>query len=269
MFFELKYGITDFIGITANLAHQSQGERAQMEIIVAPPEPSIQTSQLTETVGFTDLYLGTDLRLPIKTRLFDLAASVGINLPTAKYKPDQPTHEIGSDGSNTTIFYHFNNNWGNGVPVANVSGQFKIRSNQWAFYCSGYYKQGLKEGESLTWKYFMENGNIKYSSEPFAYSLNSETGYDFSIEYQPIPWLNIFSAFEGYKSSNGWSDATTKKVRNPDSSLQAIIPGFEILVTSKFWLKQQLFFPISGMNNFSPFGITTSVSYNFFPFYKR
>ena len=268
-FFEARYGILEYIGINASIAHKSEAERAQMSLLLASPDPSIETSQVTDIKGFTDLYLGIDARLPVKTKIFELGGSAGINLPTAKSNPDQPTHEYNYDPSYVTLLYHFNNHWGRGVPVSNFGGQFKLRTGLWGLYGSWIYRKALKEGESITWKYYLENNKIQYYSETYQYALSAETDYLFRLEYQPIPWVNVFAAFQGYSSSKGWSEKTTKKVAEPIRSFNSLNPGFEIVVTPKFWLRQQMIIPLGGKNDFGPFGITTSVSYNLFPFYRH
>jgi hypothetical protein len=187
-------------------------------------------------------------------------------LPTAKHEPDQPSHVYNDDPAYITLLYHYTNHWGYGVPVANVGAQFKIRANKWGFYGSAYYRRALREGKNVHWRFHLEDNSIIYESESYAYMLNSETGYIFSIEYQPIPWMNIFTSLQGYRCANGWSEQTARKVSEFQKSFSSINPGFEITATSRFWLRQQMIIPLGGRNDFGPFGITTSASYNLFPF---
>ena len=266
LFFNIRYGVLEFLEVEASIANKSESNRQQQELLLSDYDPTIEINHLTEIKGFTDLYLGTNIRLPVDYHFFDLAGTMGIFLPTAKYQPDRPLDEYNYDPQYVTLLIHNINRWGNGVPVLNYGGQIKIRAGNWGLYGSYFYRKALKEGSNINWTSNLENNQITYTSETYNYSLSGEKEFQVTAQYQAIPWLNFFASLQGIQSSNGWSEITYQKVQEPMKSFTSLNPGFEIIITSKFWLREQMMFPLGGRNDYGPFGIYLSLRYNLFPF---
>jgi len=227
---------------------------------------------LREYSGLEDLFLGLDLRAPFKTRKIDLAVTLGVSLPLASFEPKQPEHtfEFVDEGGTTMnqFTYRYYYPLGKGITIAHLGGMVKYRTSQWAFSTRMDYQHGLKDGKSFEWRHQLNSDDeFEYRQDPFTYRLPDSFTYVAEIEYQPLPWFDIFLNVSGYMASKGWTSSLEDlKIALPEQSFTMVSPGFEIIVTPKLWLRERINFSVAGKSYEAPFGFQTSVIYNFFPF---
>jgi len=262
---DIKYGFLDILQLNVILNHVTNIQREQpINIITAPLVDITETSRLN---GLEDVFVGVDFLVPWQTRKIDLVFSGGVTLPTANHEPDQPSHTFDDTNGFVDIDYVFNENRGLGVIKTFVGTQFKYRLDNFAF--SAFFRYGfpIEESESLIWDHRVTSANdFQYQSRPFSISpSDSYTGL-IEVEYQLYPWIDLFLDIEQRGTVGGWTEETGNRIALPEERLTFINPGVEILLTTKFWLRQRVVFAISGESALSPFSVQTALIYNFFPF---
>ena len=88
---DLRYGITQFIQLTTALTATQHVIKYRSEYISAEEDdPAVSHSVQRDFSGVDDLFIGVDLRAPLKTRKLDLAIALGAFLPTASSEPAPP-----------------------------------------------------------------------------------------------------------------------------------------------------------------------------------
>jgi hypothetical protein len=270
---DMKYGLTDFIQVTGAIARSSHVLREQTRYIFPRnPEPVVMQQIVTHYSGLEDLFVAVDLRAPFKTRQIDLALTLGAYLPLSSSKPDKPDHSfeyVQKDDSQINKFtYRYHYPLGKGITVAQLGGMFKYRKAQWAVSARVDYQHALKDAKGFEWRHQLtEDHRFEYRKDPYSYRFPDSFSFYTEGEYQPLPWFDIFLNISGYSSSDGWiSPEQDLHVALPDQLMMAVSTGFEILVTSRLWLREGVNYTIAGRNYEAPFGFTTSLLYNFFPF---
>jgi len=269
---DLKYGINDFIQLNASISRAGNVVREQTRYIFPfEPEPVVMLNVLKEYSGLEDLFVGLDLRAPLKTRKVDVGLTLGASLPVSSFEPERPEHsfEAVTEGDATTnnFTYRYYYPLGKGIIIAQIGGIIKYRMTKWAFSTRVDYQHGLKDGESFEWKHQLTNNVFEYRQEPFTYRLPDSFSYAMEAEYQPLPWFDLFLNVSGFNASKGWTSLPEDlKLALPDQSVVFISPGFEIIVTPKLWLRERINFAVSGKNHEASFGFQTTLMYNFFPF---
>jgi len=266
---EMKYGILNFLEFQTVISRQSQAIREQNILILS--DPSTNSNTVKEYIGMEDIYVGINARYPFKTKKIDVELLSGISLPTANGNPDKPSNtltrinENGFDAVN--IEYRYNYNLGNGIPVAQLGGLVKYRMPNIAFSTQVLHRHGLEDGESYDWISQIDNNDqFHYRKDPYSFRLPDRLNYYVEVEFQPAPWFNFILNASGLTTARGWMEEDGVRTAIPDASLFSINPGFEILVTSKLWLRQRVLLPVSGKNYESATSFLTTISYNFFPF---
>jgi hypothetical protein len=270
---DMKYGLTDFIQFTGALAQSSHVIREQTRYIFPRnPEPAVIQQKVLNYSGLEDLFVAVDLRAPLKTPKIDLALTLGAYLPVSSSEPHKPDHSleyVQKDDSQVNKFtYRYHYPLGKGTTVAQLGGMFKYRRAQWAVSARVDYQHALKDVKGFEWRHQLTADNtFEYRKDPFTYRFPDSFSFHTEGEYQPLPWFDTFLNISGYSSSGGWtSPQRDLRVALPDQLMIAVSTGFEILVTSKLWLRERINYTVTGKNYEAPFGVTTSLLYNFFPF---
>jgi hypothetical protein len=268
---DLKYGINDFIQVNAAIGRSMNVLREKTHYITpASPEPVVAHQVLKKYSGLEDLYLGVDLRAPLKTRKVDAAITLGAHL--AAYEPAQPDHTfvaVQEDDEDVHRFtYRYNNRMGTGVTVARLGGMIKYRAAKWAVAARADYQHGLKVGKSFEWRHQLNHQNsFEYRKDPFIYQLRDALSYFAEVEYQPLTWLDFFLNASGYTSRDGWTSSEQDlKIAMPDQTHFVLSPGVEVIVTPRLWLRGRVNFSVSGESHEAPLAFQTSLMYNVFPF---
>ena len=262
VYFGLEFGVLEFFQLSARLSHNTQSFRS-LPLAIAGGPTFYQIFTVDERKGLEDLELGADLRIPFLPREIDVILYGGMTMPTAPHEPDQPEHTI---GGNTTVNLNYRSKWGRGVSTSTLGGILKYRLTDLAFTVQFDVNFPMEEGENIDWLFREVNGGFEYEQRSYAYDLPERYMFTGQIEYQLYPWLNIFGEGSYASSLGGWTEITGKRVANPEEIYIRFSPGAEILATGRFWLRQQLDFPISGQSVFSTFRIQTRLSYNLFAF---
>ena len=265
-FIDLRYGFFELLQLNVAFNYKSNVQREQPIIIFAAPEPAIQVNEENRLTGMEDIFVGVDFLVPLKTRKIDLALSLGVSAPTAKSETVQPSHAFEDLGDTQVISYNNNLNRGVGVVMTFLGAQFKYRLKDFAFTTFFRYGFPTAETENFEWRFRLVNDEFEYRSRIFNLApANTYFGL-VEIEYQLFPWIDLFLDIEQTGTSGGWSDETGQKVAFRDERLTFINPGIEILLTSRFWLRQKVVFAIEGENAMTPFSVQTALIYNLFPF---
>ncbi|MGD0342521.1 MAG: hypothetical protein ABSA76_12525, partial [Bacteroidales bacterium] len=153
---ELKYGITDFLELTAETYYSKHGIRSVTTENYSLTD-NITVNTLSTVQGMGDILLYSSLRFPMNYKWFDFAIRGGMYLPTAGYETPQPTNTI-TDATAANIYtvnYHFNSKNGNGVPVLLLSSALKFTLSKFSLEADFAYKDPTKEGQNIRWNQFL------------------------------------------------------------------------------------------------------------------
>lgn len=270
---DVKYGLTEFVQFSAALARTQQVVREET-IYIDPQDsdPVIAHEVINDHSGFEDLYIGFDLRAPLKTRRVDLMLIVGAHLPTSRFDAQQPDHSFRTSGTESEPVHHFTYRYkyarGRGITVARIGGMTKYRSRQWAISGRVDYEHGLVDGSGIEWRHQFEPGSgFEYRSIPYTFRLPDLFVYFMEVEYQARPSLDLFINCSGWTAFRGWmSSIDDLKVAIPYRTVLVCSPGAEVLLTPRLWVRGRANIAVTGKNTEAPLGVEATVMYNIFPF---
>jgi hypothetical protein len=268
---EVKYGITDFLEVSAETNYMKKGIRSESLTYISGIDQMITVNNLDESRGMSDLFLLGSIRLPMTYEFFDFRVTGGISFPTAKHEPLQPTHTVTNVilASIYTINYHYNNKNGSGVPVYLLSGAAKFTVSKFSFETNLILRDPVKEGENIRWSEMLQpNRTFTYFSNSYRYLLNRTITLDASLHYQAAGWLNIKLNANYYNSRGGWTEYYGNKYSNPEQKMVTLEPGLEIQISPALKIWQVAGLPLSGMNMDGPFYLYITLSFNMFPFMR-
>ncbi len=175
-FLEMKYGVTNFLELSAQTNYMKRGVRSVTESYYASVSDAILVNTVTETKGFGDILILASLRLPITYKWFDVSISGGTYIPSAKYQPAEPTHKVSNitAASAFTVDYHFNNKNGYGIPVWQLSGASKFTVSKFSLEADFTYRKPVNEGQNIRWDQELTVAKtFTYSNNTYKYLLNS------------------------------------------------------------------------------------------------
>ncbi len=274
-FFELNYGILDFLQASISLNYAKRGERHESHRIHAllNDEPDFIVTYFDDYKGFEDLYLGTAIKLPLKTSRIEIALSPGIYMPLFSNDPGEPENIISfptEDQPATEIIYHNNHKTGNGATALKIGTSAIVRPvNDFSFLARLNYSWPISESESISWIHQLNGSTFIYDDIPYKYLIGNTLDYEVNISYQAISWFNVSLSWYYKKTFSGWSEITGFRIGNPESKLSLLSLGYEIKATSNLWINEFIDIPVSGKNQLAPFSIYLGISYNLFPFNRK
>ena len=149
---ELKYGITDFLELTAETNYSKHGIRSVTTEYNSLSD-NITVNTLSTIKGMGDLLLYGTLRLPIDFKWVDFGIRGGMYLPTADNKTSQPTNTVTNiTAANTfTVNYQFNEKNVYGVPVYLLSSDLKFTFSKISLETDFTFKDPAKEWQNIRW----------------------------------------------------------------------------------------------------------------------
>jgi hypothetical protein len=271
-FFEMKYGITSFFELSAQTNYMKRGVREVTENYFTSVAENINVTTVTETKGIGDILLLGSLRLPITYKWFDVRASGGAFIPSAKYEPEQPTHKVSNitAASAFTVDYHFNNKTGYGVPVWFLSGAAKFTVSRFSLEADFRYRKPMDEGSNIRWdQELTADKTFAYSSTSYQYLLNSSYDINAALYFQANGWFNISLNSGYFHSGGGWTEFWGDKYKNREEDLFVIEPRLEIQISPSLTIYEVAGFPVAGKNIDGPFYLFMTISYNNFPFFRK
>lgn len=264
-FFNLHFGIFEFLEFGAEMNYLKQGVRGQTREYLSGND-ILTVTELTEYKGMEDLFLSLTLRLPFLPEMIDLGLTGFYSLALAEHQPDRPGHafEVVSAASNwNAIRYRYNNRNGNGVSYFGGGGTLKIRGSMFAFQASGSMQAPAGETNSVRWISWLNGTDFEYTSSEYALRPPVNLFVDAGIHIQAAGWLDLFLGGAFDQTTNGWYEALGQKYTLPETSVITLQTGFEIQVSPSLRLLEYAVFPISGKNTYASFAIHTGLSYNF------
>jgi hypothetical protein len=270
-FLEMKYGVTNFLELSAQTNYMKRGIRSVTENYFASVTDAIMVNSVTETKGLGDILLMASFRLPITYKWFDVNISGGVFIPSAKYQPAEPTHKVSNitAASAFTVDYHFNNKNGYGVPIWQVSGASKFTLSKFSLEADFTYRKPFKDGENIRWDQELTiTKAFTYSTEKYQYLLNSSYDVNASLHFQATGWFNIALNSGYFYSGGGWTEYWGDKYKNREEYLFSLEPALEIQISPSIKIYEVAGFPVSGKNMDAPFYLFMTLSYNLFPFFK-
>ena len=270
---DIKYGINDFVQLTTGIAGTEQVVRGRTEYIFPQQDDPVVSHQIINKYsGLEDLFVGVDLRAPLRTRKFDMALALGAYLPISPSESKQPDHSYSlsqRDGEPMQKFtYRYFYPQGQGVPVAQIGAHIKYRMKTMAFSGRVDYRHGLDDATRVEWKHqFDASDGFEYRKTTYTHRLPDSFSYFFEAEFQPRPWLDLFINISGYTAYRGWISVDGElKVAVPYQTIAIASPGAEIIITPRLWVRERLDIAVAGKNSDAPIGFETTVMYNLFPF---
>ncbi len=270
-FAEMRYGVTNFLELSAQTNYMKRGVRSVTESYFATVSDAIQVNTVTETKGLGDILIQASLRLPITYKWFDVSISGGAFVPSAKYQPAEPTHKVSNvtAASAFTVDYHFNNKNGYGVPVWMMSGTAKFSLAKFSLETDFTYRKPYKEGQNIRWDQELTTAKtFTYSTNTYQYLLNSSYDINASLHYQATGWFNIELNSVYFYSGGGWTEYWGDKYKNRKENLFTLEPALEIQISPAIKIYEVASFPLSGKNMDAPFSLFMTLSYNLFPFLR-
>ncbi|UCH15762.1 MAG: hypothetical protein JSV22_07285 [Bacteroidales bacterium] len=270
--FNLNYGILEHIQFTIGMNYTSTTRRTHDKYYIISDDNYIKENEITEIKGFEDIFIGSLVRLPFNINFFDIGISLGVNLPTAKYRADRPEHKIESIPGYTNSFsinYHNIYPAGKGVPAILFGLQGKFRTSRMAVNLYSDYLMSGKEATNIYWQYRVENSSFHYQSEEYIYMPDNLFSLAINIDYQAFPWFDIFGGFYLENTFGGWNEKYGPRISNYETGLNFVFIGFEIQATPHVRFYQKAGQTISGKNTIGPVSFQTGISYNLFPFKNK
>lgn len=274
-YFELNYGILDFLQASITLNYAKRGERHETHqiYVLLNTLPDFDITYFDDYKGFEDFYFGTVIKLPLKTKKIEIALSPGIYIPLFSNDPKAPENSISfpSDGQPTTkIIYHNNHKTGNGSKAIKIGSSAIVRpGNDFSISAKLNYSWPISESETIRWIHQLNGSTFVYDDIPYNYLIGNTLDYEVILAYQAISWFNVSLSYYYKKTFSGWSEITGFRIGNPESKLSLLSIGYEIKATSKLWINEFIDIPVSGKNQLAPFSIYLGISYNLFPFNKK
>lgn len=269
---DVSYGITPFIQVSAAVGVTGHLIEQRTEYTDADEgDPATSHRVERKYSGMDDLFLGVDLRAPLKTRKIDVAIALGALIPTGRSAPPQPEHsfEVSRQDGNPLhrYIYRYHNPPGSGVAIASMGARAKFRTARWAFSSGVDYRHGLEDGATIEWRHQLTpEGTFQYRRIPVTYRLPDSFDYFAEVEFQASPSVDLFVNASGYTAYRGWTSRQDDlKVAVPYQTVAICSPGVEILVTPQLWLRERLDFAFVGKNSDAVLGAETTVMYNLFP----
>lgn len=268
-FLEMKYGVTNFLELSAQTNYMKRGVRSVTESYYASVSDAILVNTVTETKGFGDILILASLRLPITYKWFDVSIRGGTYIPSAKYQPAEPTHKVSNitAASAFTVDYHFNNKNGYGIPVWQLSGASKFTVSKFSLEADFTYRKPFNEGQNIRWDQELTVAKtFTYSNNTYKYLLNSSYDVNASLHFQATGWLNIELNSWYFYSGGGWTEYWGDKYKNRKENLFTLEPVLEIQISPAIKIYEVASFPLWGKNMDAPFSLFMTLSYNLFPF---
>lgn len=270
---DLRYGVNDYIQINTAIGYSTETVRQKTDYIVpSGPEPMVSHDVTRRYTGLEDLYVGVDLRAPLKTRKVDVAVALGLTLPLSPFEQEKPKHSFQSaEGQADAIhqfIYRYEYPRGTGITVARLGSFIKYRTARWAFSGRVDYAHGLKEGSGVEWRHQLnDDGTFDYRRDTFTYRLADSFSYYGELEYQAGRWLDVFLNASGHTAYRGWTSSQEDlKVATPYETSWVVSPGAEIMVTPRWWVRGRIDFSVAGKSFEAPLSTHVSAMYNVFPF---
>lgn len=271
-YFELNYGILDFLQASITLNYAKRGERHENHIITLS-NTYLDVTYFDDYKGFEDFYLGTVIKLPLKTKKIEIALSPGVYLPLFSNNPQAPENSIvlPTDYQNfTKIIYHNNHKIGNGSKAIKIGASAIVRPvNDFSISAELNYSWPISESKSISWIHQLNGSTFVYDDIPYKYLIGNTLDYEVNLAYQAISWFNVSLSYYYKRTYSGWSEITGFRIGNPESKLSLLSIGYEIKATSKLWINEFTDISVSGKNQLAPFSIYLGISYNLFPFDKK
>lgn len=263
--FVIRFGILDYIQISASTNYASMGVRSQ-SITYGSLGANLYQSEISRYKGFDDLYLGLDFSAPFKSSLISWVLTGGIHLPVFSHEPDKPSHiykVLDQTSGSADLVYKYNKKFGTGIPVSVLGSSIKLRLSKVSFTGSFHYLGGMKEGESTDWDFRLVNNQFEYEKQTYHFHPGNQISYFGELALQTISWFTVIGSFGGYQLSGGWSDVSGKKVSYFDESLCQLSIGYEILVSPLLRIEQHTILPLSGKNVNGQWIFDIGISFNF------
>lgn len=272
-FVELKYGLTDFIELAAETNFLKKGIRSESTTYVATTLTSserVSVNKLTESKGMGDILLSATFRLPVEYKWFDLALRGGLYLPSARFEPEKPTHNITdiTTDNTYTVNYQYKNTNGYGVPVYELSGSVKFTVRKFTLNTGIIFRDPTREGHNIRWEETLSENTFSYYNQSFSYLLSRTIISNTSLHYQATGWFDMKLNCSFQKSYGGWTEYWGNKYSNNEIHLLVIEPGFELQISPAMTIYQNAGFPIKGKNSDAPFYLFTTLRINMFPFLR-
>jgi len=263
---EIKYGIIEYLEITAALNYSKMGVREQQNWYFHRNE-RVYVTELSEYRGLSDLFLGLAFRLPFDIPHFGFSISAGASLPIANYEPDKPTHSsisrIDSTGIDRNIRFHFNNKNGMGTFIYQFGAGIQFFTDKFAITGLADYSLCGGEVKTITWESRLYVDEFTYQSVPCKTKPGNTFSFSIQFDYQAINWFAIFGRFIGMMGSGGWDEEQGVKIGHHEKNLMSVGIGYEIQVARHLRLFQSMDLPVSGKNQLAPLMIYTGASFNF------
>lgn len=263
---EIKYGILEFFEVSASLNYSSMGSREKAVNYYHGLE-YMYTTQLTEYKGLSDLFIGLAMRLPFEVDHFGWRVFAGATFPTAKYKPEKPTHSSATIGDSLFVLqevqFHYNNKLGNGTIIYHFGTAAQFFTDNFAITGLADYSLSMNETETRYWESRLYEDEFSYRSVPCKTKPGNTLSYALTFDYQAIDWFDVFARFSGLMYSSGWDEEEGVRIGHLEKNLMSVGIGYEIQVARHLRLFQSLDIPIIGKNELAPLMLYTGASFNF------
>ncbi len=266
---EVKYGLLDFIELSASTNYSTQGIRSETSDLI-DEFGTITVNNLNEYKGMGDLLLSAAMRLPFEYKFFDFRLEGGAYLPTAAYKPPVPANTVTDYLSpfQYTVNYDYINRNGFGVPVCRFAADIKLSLAKFSALASISFQDPTKEGTNIRWEQTLTDQTFSYTSTSYKYLVDRIIIMNASLHYQAAGWFDFWLNGIYTANSKGWTEYWGVKYANPAKRLLAIEPGFELQISPSLTLYQTVGFSLAGKDTDAPTYLVTTLSYNLFPFLK-
>ena len=261
---DANYGLFDFLELNMSLDYLSRTESSRDLGIVGYTDFT-SVSSLTEWKGLDDIGIGLGIKPWTRKTNMDLALRLGCTLPTASRYAKMPENTaIALDANNTQIDYHNFGSLGKGVPFVNYGFNFRYRFKSAALNLSLLASNGLGKSKSNTWVAQLDNYQFTYSEIFNKVKYPNQYQGLLSADFRVFSWFDLYTGLRYSIESGGWKEIGNINYALPQTSLNQVLVGYEILTTMHLRLLQQAQIAISGKNTDCAFEIYTSLVFSLF-----
>jgi len=260
----LRYGIFEFLELGLDLNYGNTGVRSK-QVVILGTTATYFIDEVNSYKGLNDIRWELSLRPFTQIKAIDFIIQPQISFPTAKWKPDQPSHvyqQIPS-AQEIDINYRYNEHNGYGVTCFSLLTGLKFRLSDFAVTLTGNYLMPLGDTKTIGWNSILYFNSFTYSSFPYSFHQANELDASAILDYQAKDWFSLRLAVYYLSTQNGWSEATSDRLKTDPTRQIILSPGYEIQVSPYLRMFQKVGFPVSGKNIAIPLTLYTGFSLNF------
>jgi hypothetical protein len=267
--YSLKYGLTNYIQLNLANAYFAGFEGYQTYSKFYGIGKNYNYTSVKQTKGLQELTANVGFKLPIKSKIVEIAIFPGIRFPLGSHKPESPTYEINKIEE---AYNYYNVDFISyekaisGNYFFEIEGVGKLRLNKrLAFELKGMYVKPFSDVSSVEWHSVYDGNHYYYYETDLTINSGEQVNFYFQTLYVPdkkeIMGLKLGLGY--FSNINGYAIKEGIRTYYGTSYLINAIAGLELVVTRHIRFNQTFWYDVAGQNNKGAFGLVSSFTFNF------